>query len=81
MFLSGLRKAYLQRCVNKVLWPYQIVIFKGWKNCHTQQGFGLNMAPFVMRSIIGFVMYQDKVIKNAASMYIDNICVNKSLAL
>ena len=42
------------------LWLYQMEIFKGQTYCFTRLAFGLNVAPLVMKSIIDFIMLQDK---------------------
>ena len=73
-----LRRAYLQVHVDKSLWPFQTVKIKGQRYCHTRLGFGLNVAPIIMRSIINMVMAQDETIQRAMSSYIDDIFVNES---
>ena len=70
--------AYLQVHVDKLLWLFQIVKIKGQRYCLTRLGFGLNVAPIIMRSIINMVIAQDKTIQGATSSYIDNIFVNES---
>ena len=75
-----LRKAYLQIHVHKSLWPFQTVVLKGRRYCLTRLGFGLNVAPMIMRAIVNAVMSQDKLIKDATSSYIDDIYVNESVA-
>ena len=76
--MMDLRQAYLQVHVDKSLWPFQRVKIKGQRYCLTRLGFGLNVTPIIMRSIINLVMAQDKTIQGATSSYINNIFVNES---
>ena len=73
-----LRRVYLQVHVDKPLWPFQTVKIKGQRYCLTRLGFGLNMAPIIMRSIINMAMAQDETIQGATSSYTDDIFVNES---
>ncbi|KRY45017.1 hypothetical protein T03_16340 [Trichinella britovi] len=50
--LIDLKKAYLQIRIDKSLWPYQTVVFKGKRYCLTRLGFGLNVAPLVMKAVL-----------------------------
>ena len=71
--------AYLQMHIDKVLWPFQSVIFKGKRFCFSQLGFGLNVTPLIIKSVINAITSQDQIIKSATSTYINNIFINKSL--
>ncbi|KRX29777.1 hypothetical protein T06_16650, partial [Trichinella sp. T6] len=42
----------LQIRIDKSLWPYQMVVFKGKRYCLTRLGFGLNVAPLVMKAVL-----------------------------
>lgn len=53
--LLDLQRAYLQIHVVKALWPYQTVMVKGQRYCLTRLGFGLNVAPLIMKAIIDAV--------------------------
>lgn len=44
-----------------------------------QLGFGLNVVPLIMQSIIDVVLAQDKSIKHSTSAYIEDIYVSESL--
>ena len=57
--LMDLRKSYLQICIDKVLWPFQMVIIKGKWFCLTRLGFSLNVVPLVMKSVITTIRSQD----------------------
>lgn len=48
VLLLDLRNAYLQIHIDKSLWTFQTVIFKGKWFCLTWLGFGLNVAPLIM---------------------------------
>lgn len=45
-----------------------------------QLGFGLNMAPLVMKSIIDALQSQEESVGRATSAYIDNVYVSESIA-
>ena len=74
-----LRKAYLQIRVHRSLWPYQTVLFRGQRYCLTRLGFGLNIAPMVMKAVVSEVLKQNDVIDGAASPYVDDILVNEDV--
>ena len=73
--IVDLPRAYLQIRVHKSLWPYQTVIFHGQMYCITRLGFGLNVAPIVMKS----VLTQDETVDRATSSYLDDIFVNEDV--
>ncbi|KRZ11563.1 hypothetical protein T4B_14 [Trichinella pseudospiralis] len=74
-----LKKAYLQIRIDISLWPYQTVIFKGKRYCLTRLGFGLNVAPLVMKAVLNCVLSRNPDVRKGTSAYIDNILVNKSV--
>ena len=74
-----LRTAYMQVGIQESLWPYQTVMFQGQRYCLTRLGFGLNVAPAVMKAILAAVLAEDREIQAAASPYVDDIYVNESL--
>ena len=51
MSLLDLRRAHLQVCVHKSLWPFQIVKVDKKRYCLTRLGFGLNVVPLIMKTI------------------------------
>ena len=73
-----LRKAYLQVRVHRSLWPYQTVVIKGRRYCLTRMGFGLNVAPSIMRTIVDAVLSKDNHVRQATSAYIDDVYINES---
>ena len=75
--MVDLRKAYLQLRVKKELWPYQTVKFEGQQYCLTRLGFGLNVAPLVMKAVLNKVLDQDEVIRAGTSAYVDDVHVNE----
>lgn len=77
--LVDLRKAYLQIHVDKSLWRYQVVRFKGRKYCLTRLGFGLNVAPKIMTAIINKVFSLDSEVRSGTDSYIDDIIVNEQI--
>ena len=54
-----LEKAYLQIRIHRSLWPYQTIVFKKRRYCLTRLGFGLNVAPLVMKTVLKCVLSQD----------------------
>ena len=74
--LLNLRRAYLQVWVSEFLWPFQTVMFAGKRYCLTRLGFGLNVAPHIMKAIINAVMSQEEKVKEGTSVYLDDIYVN-----
>ena len=73
-----LRKAYLQIRVHRSLWPYQTVLIRGRRYCLTRMGFGLNVAPSIMRTIVDAVLSRDDRTRQATSAYIDDVYVNEN---
>ena len=77
--IVDLRRAYLQIRVHESLWSYQTVIFRGQRYCLTRLGFGLNVAPSVMKSVLTAVLAQDETVDRATSSYLDGIFVNEDV--
>ena len=80
MTVIDLRKAYLQLHVHESLWPFQTVIFRGRRYCLTRLGFGLNVAPNIMKAVLAKVLSQDDTIQQATSPYLDDVFVNEDVA-
>lgn len=74
-----LRDAYMQIGVHESLWPYQTVIFQNRRYCMTRLGFGLSVAPAVMKTVLQKVLDQDATVKRGVSPYVDDIYVNNSI--
>ena len=55
------------------------VLFKGRRYCLTRMGFGLNVAPSIMKTIVNAILTKDKCIQRATSAYIDDMYVNESI--
>ena len=66
----GPKKAYLQVHVHRSLWASQIVLIKEQRYCLTRMGFGLNVTPSIMRSIVKAVLSRYETIQLAISTYI-----------
>ena len=77
--IVDIRRAYLQIRVHESLWCYQTVIFRGQRYCLTRLGFGLNVAPSVMKSMLTAVRAQDETVDRATSPYLDDIFVNEDV--
>ena len=65
MAIVDLRRAYLQIRVHESMWSYQTVIFRGQMYCLTRLGFGLNVAPSAMKSVLTAVLTQDDTVDRA----------------
>ena len=52
--MLGICKAYLQVRLDPSLLKYQVVVYEGKKNTMAGMGFGLNIAPKVMDTIVKF---------------------------
>ena len=75
--MVDLSKAYLQLRVKKELWPYQTVKFEGQQYCLTRLGFGLSVAPLVMKAVLNKVLDQDEEVRTGTSAYVDDILVDE----
>lgn len=73
-----LRKAYLQVHVAEELWCYQTVVVNGTRYCLTRLGFGLNIAPQVMKSVVKAILDQDSDVESAVLPYCDDLLVDES---
>ena len=80
MSIVDLRRAYLQLHVHESLWPFQTVVYHGQRYCLTRLGFGLNVAPSVMKAVLTAVLKQDETVDRATSAYLDDIMVNEDIA-
>ena len=54
-----LQKSYLQFRLKRQLRPYQTVMMRGQRLCLTRLGFGLNVAPMVLKVVAQTVLKQD----------------------
>ena len=77
--IVDLRRANLQIRVHESLWSYQTVIFRGQGYCLTRLGFGLTVAPSVMKYVLTAVLAQDETVDRATSSYLDDIFVNEDV--
>ena len=77
--LLDLKKAYLQVHVEEALWPFQTVLVDGKRYCLTRLGFGLNVAPSVMKTVLETIAKQDKKVQEAVSFYLDDVLVNEEV--
>ena len=80
MSIVDLRRAYLQLHVHESLWPFQTVVYHGQRYCLTRLGFGLNVAPSVMKAVLTTVLKQDETVDRATSAYLDDIMVIEDIA-
>ena len=64
--------------ISHSLWPYQTVRFRGQLYRLTHLGFGLNVAPLVMKAVLDCVLSQDPLVRKGTE-YIDDILVNEDI--
>lgn len=76
--MIDLRKAYMQINVAQSLWAYQTVVFEDTRYVLRVLGFGLSIAPLVMKKVLSFILSQDERIARATSAYVDDICLDES---
>ena len=74
-----LKKAFLQLRVDPALWPYQTVIVRGRRYCLTRVGFGLSIAPLIMKSVVRKVLAQSPGLAEAVLPYADDLLVNEAV--
>ena len=74
-----LRKAYLQLRLDRRLWPYQTVDVSGQRYCLTRLGFGLNLAPLIMKAVVRAILDQDEVVSRAVLPYVDDLLMNEDV--
>ncbi|KAK4326819.1 hypothetical protein Pmani_002676 [Petrolisthes manimaculis] len=77
--MVDLKKAYLQIHIHESFWPYQTVMYKGCRYFLTRLGFGLNVAPLIMKTVLNSVLSQDLDVKRGTSAYIDDVLVNEDV--
>ena len=74
-----LKKAYLQLHTDQRLWPYQTVVIRGKRYALTRVGFGLNVAPLIMKAVVRSVLAEDPNMEKAVLPYVDDLCVNEDV--
>ena len=74
-----LKRAYLQLRTDRRLWPFQTVVVDGRRYALTRVGFGLNVAPLIMKAVVRTVLEQDPVMQRAVIPYVDDLCVNEDV--
>lgn len=77
--MLDLTKAYLQVHIEKALWPFQTIRFRGRLYALTRLGFGLCTAPKIMTAVLQAALDQDVEVRRGTSFYIDDIIVNESM--
>ena len=75
-----LKKAYLQLHVDRDLWPYQTVMVGGRRYCLGRLGFGLNVAPLIMKAVVDAVLGVDERMRRAVLAYVDDLLVDERVA-
>ena len=78
--LLDLRDAYLQIHVHQSLWAYQTVVWQGRRWCLTRLGFGMSVAPSVMKRVLNMALSWDERIDSATNPYVDDILVREDIA-
>lgn len=73
-----LRDAYLQIRIDKSLWKFQVVEFKGRRYCLTRLGFGLSAAPKIMAAIVHKVLSFCPRVASGTDSYVDDVIVDEN---
>lgn len=76
-----MHKAYLQLHVDQRLWAFQMVKVRNRRYCLTCLGFGLNIAPLVMKAVVKTILMQQLEIARAVLPYVNDLLVNKDLVI
>ncbi|KAF0314207.1 hypothetical protein FJT64_015311 [Amphibalanus amphitrite] len=63
--------------LDRRLRPYQTVEVRGQRYCRTRIGFGLSIAPAVMKAVVRAVMLQDEVVARGVLPYVDDLLVDE----
>ena len=77
--LVDLKRAYLQIRADQRLWPFQTVMVGGKRYALTRVGFGLNVAPLMMKKVVRAVLSQDSEVERATIPYVDDLCINEDI--
>ena len=57
-----------------------MVVFHCKKYCLTRLGFGLNVVPQIMKTIVSAVLTQEETVEKAMSAYLDDIYINEDVS-
>ena len=76
--IVDLRRACLQLHVDEKLWPFQTVLIDGTRYCLTRMGFGLSVAPEVMRGVVKTILAQDPLVERGVLGFVDDLLVGES---
>ena len=77
--IIDLKSVYLQLHVAEMLWQYQLVKYKGTTFCFNRLGFGMNVTPKIMVTVLKTVLKQEETIEKATNSHIDDILVDESV--
>ena len=77
--IVDLRRAYLQLHMDERLWPFQTVVVNGRRHCLTRMGFGLSVAPEIMRSVVKTILAQHPKLESGVLGYVDDLLVDESV--
>ena len=54
-------------------------MFRSKRYCLTRLGFGLNVAPMIMKSVVSAIVEQDDKVKKGTSTYVVDIFVDENV--
>ncbi len=77
--IIDLKSAYLQLHIAERLWLYQLVKYKRTTYYFIRLGFGLNVAPKIMVTVLKTVLKQEVTREKSTNSYIDYILVASRL--
>ena len=74
-----LKRAYLQLRTDRRLWLFQTVVIGGRRYALARVGFGLSIAPLVLKAVVRAVLQQDPDVERATIPYVDDLCLNEDI--
>ncbi|XP_037069745.1 uncharacterized protein LOC119091199, partial [Pollicipes pollicipes] len=72
-------RAHLQLRLERRLWPYRTVMVRGQRYCLTRLGFGLNVAPLIIKAVFRAVLAEDADMQRAVLPYVDGLLVDENI--
>ena len=63
------------------LWLFQVVVFRGKRYGLTTLGFGLNVVPQIMKTIVSAVLSQEEAVEKATLAYLNDIYINEDVRI
>ena len=62
------------------MWVNETVMFCGKRYCLTRLGFGLNVTPQIMKTIVSAVLSQEETVEKSTLAYLNDIYINQAVS-